>query len=355
MTIRSLKNGAISTLRGANTSVAKPTEPSISSATASTTETAVSVVFNPAAIGAAATNFTVISSPDSISASGTSSPINVTGLAGNVSYTFSVKATNAEGDSPSVTSSAVTTANVYGFSQTFTSSGTYTVPVGKTKLGVVLVGGGNAGGTWGSNQATAPSGGNGSKAVAFYDYAVTAGQTFAITIAAAGGQTNFGANIAQASPNVANGPTNFQVGNAGTGGGGGQRGTVNTNAGLGGVGNAGSTINALVAGMTSFRGGGGGGGGGGSGDYRYGQWSRGPGSGGTGGAGASGSTATGTNYGGNGGGAGGGGGTPQVQNFGTSGSAGGVGSGGGGQGGAMNATSGSGGAGGTGLVIVFNQ
>jgi uncharacterized protein (TIGR02145 family) len=59
--------------------------------------------------GSAITGYTVTSSPGGITATGTTSPINVTGLTNGTSYTFSVVATNAIGNSsPSTASSAVT-------------------------------------------------------------------------------------------------------------------------------------------------------------------------------------------------------------------------------------------------------
>ena len=47
--------------------------------------------------GSAITSYIVISSPGNITASGASSPITVTGLTNDVSYTFSVYAINARG------------------------------------------------------------------------------------------------------------------------------------------------------------------------------------------------------------------------------------------------------------------
>jgi uncharacterized protein (TIGR02145 family) len=59
--------------------------------------------------GSAITGYTVTSSPGGITATGTTSPINVTGLTNGTAYTFSVVATNAIGNSsPSTASSAVT-------------------------------------------------------------------------------------------------------------------------------------------------------------------------------------------------------------------------------------------------------
>jgi uncharacterized protein (TIGR02145 family) len=59
--------------------------------------------------GSAITGYTVTSSPGGITATGTTSPINVTGLTNGTAYTFNVVATNAIGNSsPSTASSAVT-------------------------------------------------------------------------------------------------------------------------------------------------------------------------------------------------------------------------------------------------------
>jgi uncharacterized protein (TIGR02145 family) len=59
--------------------------------------------------GSAITGYTVTSSPGGFTATGATSPINVTGLTNGTAYTFSVVATNAIGNSsPSTASSAVT-------------------------------------------------------------------------------------------------------------------------------------------------------------------------------------------------------------------------------------------------------
>ena len=70
---------------------------------------AATVTFTPAATGAAATSFTATSSPGGYTATVASSPLTVTGLESNTSYTFTVTGTNAAGTGqPSSASSAIT-------------------------------------------------------------------------------------------------------------------------------------------------------------------------------------------------------------------------------------------------------
>jgi hypothetical protein len=62
--------------------------------------------------GAAITSYTVTSSPGGITATGSSSPITITGLTNGTSYTFTVTASNSAGTGPaSVASNSVTIAN----------------------------------------------------------------------------------------------------------------------------------------------------------------------------------------------------------------------------------------------------
>jgi hypothetical protein len=93
--------------RGA-TSAAKPDAPTIGAATKTGSSTA-TVAYTAAVLGAAGSTFTAISTPGSITATG-SSPITVSGLASSTNYTFTVKASNANGDSPnSAASNQITT------------------------------------------------------------------------------------------------------------------------------------------------------------------------------------------------------------------------------------------------------
>ena len=86
-----------------------PDAPTIGTATAGDGQATVS--FTPSAYdgGLPITGYTVIATPGNITATGTSSPITVTGLANGTEYTFTVKTSNAVGvGAPSVASKSVT-------------------------------------------------------------------------------------------------------------------------------------------------------------------------------------------------------------------------------------------------------
>lgn len=80
--------------------------PTIGVATDAGTGTSVTVAFTAAATGGAATSFTAISTPGSITGSSATSPITVTGLTENTSYTFKVYGANASGTWSSILSSS---------------------------------------------------------------------------------------------------------------------------------------------------------------------------------------------------------------------------------------------------------
>ena len=83
------------------TTLFAPSAPTIGTAIAGNTQASVS--FTPGSV--AGTSYTVTSSPSNITATGTTSPITVTGLSNGTSYTFTVTATNVIGNSLSSTSS----------------------------------------------------------------------------------------------------------------------------------------------------------------------------------------------------------------------------------------------------------
>ncbi|MDF3980797.1 putative Ig domain-containing protein [Luteibacter sp. PPL554] len=148
--------------------------------------------------GAAITSYTVTSNPGGITATGSGSPIQVTGLTNGVSYTFTVAATNTAGTgassspSPAVTpkdTQSITFNNpgtqLYGTSPTLqaTSSSGLPVTFGSSTTGVCTI---TSGGTLtfvrgGSCTIVADQAGNGS-----YDAAPSVTQTFAVSSVAPG-------------------------------------------------------------------------------------------------------------------------------------------------------------------------
>jgi len=85
-----------------------PGSPTSVVATAGNTSASIAFVAPTNNGGSAITGYTVTSNPGNISVSGTTSPINVTGLTNGTAYTFTVVATNAVGNSvASVASTAV--------------------------------------------------------------------------------------------------------------------------------------------------------------------------------------------------------------------------------------------------------
>ena len=74
-----------------------PTVPTIGAATGGAGSA--SVAFTPATVGGPAFSYTALSNPGSITGTGTTSPITVSGLTGGTSYTFTVRGTNPSGNS----------------------------------------------------------------------------------------------------------------------------------------------------------------------------------------------------------------------------------------------------------------
>jgi hypothetical protein len=90
-----------------------PGAPTAVSATAGNAQATVSFTAPTNDGGATITAYMVTSSPDGFTATGSASPLTVTGLTNGTAYTFTVVATNSVGDSaPSSASSAVTPATV---------------------------------------------------------------------------------------------------------------------------------------------------------------------------------------------------------------------------------------------------
>lgn len=76
-----------------------PSTPTIGTATDAGTGTSVSVTFTPTSATGVDASYTALSSPGSITATGSSSPITVSGLTTGTAYTFQVRANNPGGSS----------------------------------------------------------------------------------------------------------------------------------------------------------------------------------------------------------------------------------------------------------------
>jgi hypothetical protein len=351
-----------------------PGQPTSVSATVDNAQSVVSFT-EPPYKGKGTVSYTVTSSGGQ-TATGASSPITVTGLTNGIAYTFTVTATGAGIASAASSASASVTPAApevpYALSQTFNSSGTFTVPAGKTKVAVFILGGGErgsqAGGSAGNNY-TSGAGGRGGDGGAMYavkDYPVTAGAVHTVTVGAARnqdpaiGNANSGFSGITTFNNTNTSHTfnanSYLISSAFPGGGGGggsiTGGNESASAGNpGGNGGGGSVSMTLASlGTVSFNSGGGGGGGG------SGAYSSGPNNNRSGGAG--GLSGAGTTSGGVGGNARGNTGVAFSGNQGFNADVKGGGGGGGGGGGytsGMGSSGGSPGNGSAGQVVVYVQ
>jgi len=130
-----------------NTSV--PGIPTGVSASA-TSSSAISVSFSaPGCTGHLAIDYyqVVCTSSGSNSATGSSSPISVSGLSASTSYTFKVRAHNSKGYGCYSSSTGTATTSAVRGSATYTTSGSYTwvAPSGVTRISTFTVGGGGGG------------------------------------------------------------------------------------------------------------------------------------------------------------------------------------------------------------------
>jgi hypothetical protein len=156
----------------------------------STGPNSVSVSFSPTSSdgGSPITSYTVVSNPGNISASGTTSPIAVSGLTSGTTYTFTVYSTNRIGNS--VSSSPSNPVLPFGPGQVqYTTAGTYswTAPSGVTSVCILCVGGGGGGG-----KRMIGIGGGGGALVYVNNVAVIPGQSYAVVVGIGGPSTNNG-------------------------------------------------------------------------------------------------------------------------------------------------------------------
>jgi hypothetical protein len=179
-----------------------PDLPEVPTSVSATTSDSPSITFTAPLRGGAVNNFVVENDFNNTTHSGATSPISATGFTPGTSLRFRVKSVNNSGQSGF--SSYTNSVGVTGWflSQTFNSTGNYTVPANTTKLAVIVVGGGasGGGGDSGGDPPSSGGGGSGSSAGAFTDYSVNAGTTYAVTVGAANGNSSFG-NLLTAGPN----------------------------------------------------------------------------------------------------------------------------------------------------------
>ena len=103
-------NGTLWTnIIGATASFAKPGAPTITGVTVVATQASVAFTAPANNGGSAITSYKVTASPGGFTKTGTTSPLVVTGLTAGTSYTFTVIATNAAGNSVASTASAAVT------------------------------------------------------------------------------------------------------------------------------------------------------------------------------------------------------------------------------------------------------
>ncbi len=134
-----------------------------------------------------------------------------------------------------------------GNMQVFTSTGTFTVPAGVTKVKVTLIGGGGGGGG-GNNCINAGGGGGGGAAIEIISGLTPAG-TVTVTVGAGG--TGGGVDA----PGGTGGTSSFGAFCSATGGVGGAGATAGSTPGAGGIGSGGD-LNIRGSGGTAYRGGG---------------------------------------------------------------------------------------------------
>ena len=126
------------------------------------------------------------SSGNSIGASGSSSPVQITGLTNGTSYNVSINAKNAYGVSRSALYGSAVTPVASG-QEEYTSAGTYcwVVPCGASSVSVVTVGGGGGSGATSSGGYQGGAGGGGGLAYK-NNISVSFGQTYNVIVGGGG-------------------------------------------------------------------------------------------------------------------------------------------------------------------------
>jgi hypothetical protein len=229
------------------TTTSVPQSPTISAVT-SGFESA-SVAFNANSTGGSTiTGYTVTASPGNATATGSSSPLKLSGLTAGTSYTFTVTATSSKGISAASTASSsvtpftasggsITTSGGYRI-HTFTGTSNFIFTGDSANIDHLVIAGGGAGGQASSNGA----GGGGGAGGLIQGTAQMQQGSYAITIGGGGGGTGGSGGNGGAS-SIALGASTL-VTTTGGGGGGGLRaaGAAGGSGGGGGGGTVGSTF-----------------------------------------------------------------------------------------------------------------
>jgi hypothetical protein len=213
--------------------------------------TSASVSFTPPTdLGIGTVTYIATSNPGSIVGTSSSSPITVSGLTTNSTYTFTVTASTPGGAGPASAASNSITMVVQG-QQAYTTPGTYSwvAPAGVTSVSVVAIGGAQGGGSTGPNQQPICAVSGAGAGLGYKNnYSVTPGTSYTVVVGAGGsgscatsGGSNGGSSYFVSSAVVQGAGSNN--GNAGgfTGDGGGTGG-AQRNGGAGGAGGGGGSV-----------------------------------------------------------------------------------------------------------------
>ena len=257
-----------------------PDKPTITSVS-EVDSTYLRVAFSPSNTGGIPANYVTTASPGGATVTG-NSPADFTTLTEGTSYTFTVvpqTSNSISGPTSNSSNSATMPLKLYTLSQTFNTTGNFTVPAGKNSIAIVGTGAG-AGGGGSGYRFNAGGGGGGASTAIIENIPTNAGTVYAVTIASAGnggaGGTNSGSGGNAGGTTTFGNIVTFNGGSGGGGAGGGNNGFegafVGTDGGTGANGNNsfnvgsrtavdndGGTVTTANAQISSFAGGGAGG------------------------------------------------------------------------------------------------
>lgn len=155
------------------------------------------VAFTPSTKGGAATSYTVLSNPGSITATGTTSPITISGLTLNTAYTFTIRANNAQGSSE------------------YSSASNSITPTDPAPVEYLIIAGGGNGSISGTNNGQGGGGGSGGQVLTNSAYGAPRATALSITVG--GGNSSSSFNSITAAPGYYSTPSN-NIAGAGAGG-----------------------------------------------------------------------------------------------------------------------------------------